>query len=333
MSEKRVVGIRGLDIQIYEQIQELARLKNENVANIINDALRNYLEGSNDVEYKAPQTISGQNRFELTAEALQHLSPLRIEDVQTLIILDDNEEITKTMIEENLDLIIRVQDIFTPKRLYYFILKKTKNIGNINQYENKWREEKILRFQSSTKLNLNIFERFKKENLKVKIIVSSGDLYLDPDITINIFEDVVSQIMVKGNLVVSEELYPTVLTIGSIDGNVQLIDKEGKPVDQIQFEGNFFTQEDNTEKSAKRRKQKAQSVFGIPFAPGLENLVESIEELKEGFAKAFKNINIDFEGIEGKIEADLGKEFTSPKKTRVKVKPTKVKKVDEDLEE
>ena len=43
VSEKRVVGIRGLDLQIYEQIQELARKKNDNVANIINDALKRYL--------------------------------------------------------------------------------------------------------------------------------------------------------------------------------------------------------------------------------------------------------------------------------------------------
>ena len=64
-------------------------MKNDNVANIINDALKKYLQNTDDVEYTAPQTISGQSKFEITAEALKQLSPLRLEDISTVIILDD----------------------------------------------------------------------------------------------------------------------------------------------------------------------------------------------------------------------------------------------------
>ena len=118
MSEKRVVGIRGLDLQIYEQIQELARRKGDNVANIINEALKRYLSSSDDVNYTAPQTISGQSKFEITADALHELSPLRIEDVATVVVLDDNNEITTEMINQDLESIIRSQEIFVPDRLY-----------------------------------------------------------------------------------------------------------------------------------------------------------------------------------------------------------------------
>ena len=122
VSEKRVVGIRGLDLQIYEQIQELARKKNDNVANIINDALKRYLLNSDDVVYTAPQIISGQSKFEVTAEALRQLTPLRIEDVNTVIILDDTNEITTEMIDKDLESISRVEKIYVPNRLYYIIL-------------------------------------------------------------------------------------------------------------------------------------------------------------------------------------------------------------------
>lgn len=322
MSEKRVVGIRGLDLQIYEQIQELARMKNDNVANIINEALKKYLQNTDEVEYIAPQTVSGQNRFELTAEALIQLSPLRIEDVNTVIVLDGKgeEEITTEMINRDLESINRTQTIYVPTKLYYVILKKAKNVVDVIKYDPPYREQKTLNFPSNTKLSLKILEQFKKENKRLRIIVSGGDLLLEPDIPVDVFEEIISELKVKGNLIVSEDLYASVLTKGSIEGSVQLIDKTGKTVDQIQF-GNVSYDNDRETSSKTKKGSKNKQPFNFSFNPGMDTLFDSIEEIKNGIAQTLKNLNID-ENFSDAINSEMNKEM---KKKRERVKPNKVK--------
>ena len=307
-SEKRVVGIRGLDLQIYEQIQELARKKNDNVANIINDALKKYLQNTDDIEYTAPQTISGQTKFEITADALKQLSPLRIEDCSTVIIVDENNEITSDMIEKDLESITRAQEIYVPTNLYYVILKKAKNVNNVIKYDGSWREETTITFGANAKVNLSMLEKFKEENKRLKIIVSGGDLLIQNDISVDMFDDMISELKVKGNLIVPEDLYASVLTKGSIDGSVQLIDKEGKPVDQIQF-GNVSSGPE-AKKGSKKAKSGA-SPFTFTFNPGMDTLMDSIEELKDGLSKVFQNLNIDADlsDLGAEINAELKKDL------------------------
>ena len=316
MSEKRVVGIRGLDLQIYEQIQELARRKGDNVANIINDALKKYLTSSEDVDYTAPQTISGQSKFEITAEALKQLSPLRIEDVSRVVIIGD--DITVAMIDENLESIIRSQDIFVPDRLFYVILKKSKNVNNVIKYSGLWKEETTLNFGANAKLNSKMLDKFKQENKRLKVIVTGGDLLIENDITVDMFEEMISELKVKGNLIVPEALYASVLTKGTIEGSVQLTDKEGKIFDQIQF-GNVPNAGDESEKGSKRS-SKSKSPFTFTFNPGMDSLFDSIEEIKEGLAKTLKNLNIEAD-ISDAINNEIDKEI----KKKHRVKPTKIK--------
>ena len=324
MSEKRVVGIRGLDLQIYKQIQDLASQKKENVADIINEALTKYLQNAEGVEYTAPQTISGQSRFEITAEALKQLTPLRIEDVSTVIILDDNNQITPEMIEKDLDAILRAHEIFVPARLYYVILKKAKNVNDVIKYEGTWKEETTLNFGANAKLNLKMLEKFKKENKRLKIIVTGGDLLIENDISIDLFEEMVSDLRVKGNLIVPEDLYASVLTTGTIEGSVQLTDKEGNIIDQIQF-GKSTSQSKSDSPSKKDSKTK--TPFSFSFNPGMENLFDSIEEIKDGIAKTLKNLNIDADFSDA-INEEINKEL----KKKHKVKPTKIRKGKKDID-
>lgn len=319
MSEKRVVGIRGLDLQIYEQIQELARRKGDNVANIINDALKKYLSSSNDVDYTAPQTISGQSKFEITAEALHELSPLRIEDVATVIVVDDTNQITSDMINQDLESIIRSQEIYVPDRLYYVILKKAKNVNNVIKYTGPWKEETTLNFGANAKLNAKMLQKFKQENKRLKIIVTGGDLLIENDISVDMFEEMISELKVKGNLIVPEALYASVLTKGTIEGSVQLTDKEGKIFDQIQF-GNVTKPEESEQKGSKRTAKGKSSPFTFTFNPGMDTLIDSIEEIKEGIAKTLKNLNIEADFSEA-INNEIDKEI----KRKQRVKPTKVK--------
>ena len=291
-------------------------MKNDNVANIINDALKKYLQNTDDVEYTAPQTISGQSKFEITAEALKQLSPLRLEDISTVIILDDSGEITTDMIEKDLDSIVRAQEIFVPAKLYYVILKKAKNVNNVIKYEGSWREETTISFGANAKLNASMLEKFKKENKRLKIIVSGGDLLIENDISVDMFEDMISELKVKGNLIVPEDLYASVLTKGSIEGSVQLLDKEGKPGEQIQF-GNVSSKGGTKSK----RDKKNASPFTFTFNPGMDTLFDSIEEIKDGIAKTLKNLNIDPDMADA-IDNEFKKEM---KKSKRRVTPDKIK--------
>ena len=172
---------------------------NDNLANIIKDALKKYLQTIDDVEYIAPQIISGQSKFEVTAEALKQLSPLRIEDVNTVIILDDNNEITTEMIEKDLESISRVEKIYVPNRLYYIILRKAKNIVDIQKFQEPWKEEVTLNFGANAKINRTMLEKFKKENKRLKIVVSGRDLLIENDISVDMFEELKNEFKVRGN--------------------------------------------------------------------------------------------------------------------------------------
>lgn len=221
------------------------------------------------------------------------------------------------MIEQDLESISRAQEIYVPTKFYYVILKKAKNVNNVIKYDGTWREETTITFGANAKVNLSMLEKFKQENKRLKIVVTGGDLLIQNDISVDMFDDMISELRVKGNLFVPENLYASVLTKGSIDGSVQLIDKEGKTVEQIQF-GNVSAGVDS-KKGSKKAKSGA-SPFTFTFNPGMDTLMDSIEELKDGLSKVFQNLNIDDE-ISDAINSEIKKGI----KKKHRVKPTKIK--------
>jgi hypothetical protein len=335
VSEKRVVGIRGLDLKLYERIQDLAKQQKKNVADVINTALRNLLENTEGSEFQAPEIISGQDRFEITAEALNELTPLRVEDIDRLIILDDENKITLELLKNNLDSIVRCTSVYVPNNLYYTILKKTKNVGTVTRYSRPWKEEKPLRFHSNTRINAKFLERFKQENLRLRITVE-GNLIFDPDISQELFEEIVVSLRCHANLAVSEDLYPTVLTIGVVDGAVQLIDIEGNPIEQIQFANDLFSHTEPIKHRRRRAKRTSRTSDANPFNfvidPAIEGIRDSLEELKQipnikeminlGIREAMKtNIEID----EDLNDINISGKRPIKKTKRKRVKPTGVK--------
>ena len=330
MSEKRVVGIRGLDQDLYEKVQQLARKKGNNVAEIMNAALRNLLENTEDLSFQAPEIVSGQDRFELTAEALEVLNPLRIEDVKIVIILDEDNNLTADLLKNNLESIVHCKEVYVPSNLYYSILKKCKSVKNIIRYEKPWKEERHLQFNSNTKINKKFLERFKRESIRLRITVND-DLILDPDIPQDLFEEIVVLLRCNGNLAVSEDLYPSMMTIGTVEGIVQLLDSDGKPIDQIQFSKDVFGERGHQKRGKKRgkhlNKDSFQS-FPFNFYPAFEGIMNSLEDLSElknlksviqdGIKEAMRSINIDDDENFDK-SPDLNKE----KSKRTRVKPTK----------
>ena len=126
-------------------------------------------------------------------------------------------------------------------------------------------------------------------------------------------------------MAVSDELYESLLTKGTIEGIVQLIDSQGKPIEQIQYERDFFTASD--ESSNKRRKNKGDKPhLSFSFNPGLETLFESIEEIKEGVKSALGNLDLEKELNLDKLSLDIDQNNSDKKikkKKRERIKPTK----------
>ena len=226
------------------------------------------------------------------------------------------------MIENDLESIVRVQQIFVPSRLYYVILKKSKNVNEVIKYNPPWKEEIPLNFGANAKLNFKMLEKFEKENKRLKITVTGGDLLIENDISVEMFEEMISELKVKGNLIVPEDLYASVLTKGTIEGSVQLTDKEGKIFDQIQF-GNVSGSK--TESSPSKKDTKSKAPFSFTFNPGMDTLFDSIEEIKDGIAKTLQNLNIDAD-ISDAINEELRKDL----KKKHRVKPTKIKKIEDE---
>lgn len=332
MSEKRVTGIRGLDLTLYEQIQELARRQDKNISEVVNLALRRLLENDEGSDFQAPEVISGQDRFELTAEALEVLKPLRIKDVRSVIILDENNKLSLELLKNNLESIINCKEVYVPSKLYYTILKKTNNVKDIIRYEKPWKEEKTLQFNSNTRINLKFLQRFKRENLRLRIIVYE-DLFLDPDITQELFEEIVISIKCHGNLAVSEDLYPTMMTIGTVEGIVQLLDNQGQPIDQVQFAREFFHEKDNKRgRKDRRSRHQPKGSFHFDFEPAIEGVIETLESLaemkdlksvvQEGIKDILKKVNSEKNDID--INIDLSDEIRKKSLKKKRVKPTNI---------
>lgn len=295
MSEKRVIGIRGLDESIYDEIQKHAKETSRNVADIFNDALMQYLQTIKE-GYTPPNVVSGHSKFIINSEALTQLNPLKIENVERVIIEND-DNLTVDLIESNLEGIKNAIIVYVPQRLYYIIIKKSKNCENIEPYEGAYRIEETLEFNSNLKITSNMLERFKQQNKRIRI-KANGDLWFDYQIESQLFDEIVSRIRVNGGLYCSEDLQPFVLTKGSVSGNLGIIDENNNPIEVTQV---------NTKKQRRTRRSDSHSSPFLDLS-GISDALREIKtsfldlgpELQDNIAKAFENIEIDGEKIRRK---------------------------------
>ncbi|MHA1982754.1 MAG: hypothetical protein ACW967_00260 [Candidatus Hodarchaeales archaeon] len=295
MSEKRVIGIRGLDESIYNEIQKHAKDTSKNVSDIFNEALTQYLQTIKE-DFTPPNIISGHSKFIINSEALNQLKPLKIENVEKVIIEND-EKLTIDLIETNLEGISNSIVVYVPQRLYYIIIKKSKNCENIEPYEGVYRIEETLEFNTSLKITSNMLERFKQQNKRIRI-KANGDLWIDFKVDPQLFDEVVSRIRANGGLYCSETLQPIILTKGSVSGNLGIIDENNEPVEVTQV---------NT-KREKRSKKHASHTSPFIDLSGIADAVRELKktfidlgpELEENLKKTFENLNFDEEDIKRK---------------------------------
>jgi hypothetical protein len=311
MSEKKVIGIRGLDEKIYDEIQKYAKETNQNIAEIFNQALEQFLKTQQN--YNPPQVVSGHSKFIVNVEALQHLSPLRVENVERVII-DNDEKLTLELIEKNLEGIKNAEAIYVPQRLYYLIIKKSKHCDKIEPYEGVYRVEETLEFNSTVKLTKNMLERFQQQNKRVKIR-AYGDLWIDYYVPVELFDDVVTRINAAAGFYCSEELQPIALTKAVVTGNLGIIDENNNPIEIQQVSSGRGD-----------RRTRRHGPHAPPEAPfiDLSAIADAVKEIKrsltdfgpqfsEKIAEAFKNIEITEESVD----------FSPSKKKRTRYQPKK----------
>lgn len=311
MSEKRVIGIRGLDEKVYDEIQKHAKETDQNIADVINKALEEYIQSHRN--YKPPQVVSGHTKFIINSDALFHLNPLRVQNVEKVVVEND-AKLTSELIESNLDGIYGAERVYTPQRLYYVILKKAKNCDKIEIYEDQYKEEKRLQFNSTAKITKNLLDRFAQQNTRIRIR-SNGDLWIDYHVPIDLFDEVVTALEVNGAFYCSEELQPVALTKATISGDLGTIDENNVPIEIQQVS-----------RSGRHRSHvPPRSPSGSPFID-LTGISEAIKELKSNLAgfgpqlqetiqDALKNVDVN---IESEDEEEEDPDF---RKKKIKVTP------------
>ncbi|MHA1992559.1 MAG: hypothetical protein ACXACX_21525 [Candidatus Hodarchaeales archaeon] len=295
MSEKRVIGIRGLNESIYNEIQKHAKDTNKNVSDIFNEALIQYLQTIKE-GFTPPNIISGHSKFIINSEALRQLTPLKIENVEKVIIEND-EMLTIDLIESNLEGISNAIVVYVPQRLYYIIIKKSKNCETIEPYEGVYRIEETLEFNTSLKITSNMLERFKQQNKRIRI-KANGDLWIDFKVDPQLFDEVVSRIRTNGGLYCSEALQPIILTKGSVSGNLGIIDENNDPIEVTQVKSKF------ERRSRKHPSHKSPFIDLSGISDAIRELkstfVDLGPELQENLKKTLENLNFDEEGIKQK---------------------------------
>ena len=313
MSEKRVIGIRGLDEKVYDEIQKYAKETDQNIADVINKALEEYIQSHRN--YKPPQVVSGHSKFVINSDALIHLNPLRVQNVERVIIEND-AKLTPELIESNLDGIYYAERIYTPQRLYYIILKKAKNCEKIEIYENQYKEDKRLQFNATAKITKNLLDRFAQQNTRIRIR-ANGDLWIDYHVPIDLFDEVVTGIEFNWAIYCSEELKPISLTKATVSGDLGIIDENNVPIEVQQVS-----------RTGRRSHipPKTSVPPGSPFID-LSGISDAIKDLKDnltGFGPqlqetiqdALKNMNIDVD-----VDEDVEKEDDRFRKKKIKVTP------------
>ncbi|HKZ42833.1 MAG TPA: hypothetical protein VJ044_17855 [Candidatus Hodarchaeales archaeon] len=288
MSEKRVIGIRGLDECLYDEIQNYAKKSEQNIADIFNKALELFLKETAK-GYRPPVIVSGHSRFIINGDALVHLAPLRVENCERVVVEND-EKLTPELVETNLEGIRNADEIHVPQRLYYLIVKKAKNAERIIPYEGKYRTEETLEFNSPIKISKGMLDRFQQQNKRIKII-ADGDLWIEFNVPVDLFDDVVSRVEVDGAFFCSEELQPIALTKAVVSGNLGVIDENNTPLEVQQVT--------RAPRHSRHRRPGAPPPFidlsGI--ADAIRDIKRSIADfgpqVQEELKEAFKDLNVE----------------------------------------
>lgn len=133
--EKEVIGIRGLDPNLYNQTLVKAKEMGKNVSELINDALRRYLDQVLAIPITAP-VVFGESCVDLTISKsdLEKLGKVIIRDAVNVRFAEDVDD---KAIEEHLVAIEDCVDVKVPQQAYLSLMKRARDCVNIKSYTEK----------------------------------------------------------------------------------------------------------------------------------------------------------------------------------------------------
>ena len=135
----QVIAIRGLDKEIYRKIYTLAKQNGKRVSDLINEALKAYIESQDDpvsyeqqdpiIENAGTMTLTKSIIFNIHQELQKEFT---IHNSGKLII---DPDVTKDALQYVKSIVNTSSGIIkTPKHIYHLVILKAKNYGSLEMY-------------------------------------------------------------------------------------------------------------------------------------------------------------------------------------------------------
>lgn len=210
-SDREVIGIRGLDSNLYQQMLAKAKELGKNVSELMNDALKLYLN-----QVLAASTIGeGSVNLELSKTDLEKLGKVIIRGV---VHVKFSEDVDDKTIEEHVVALENCVNVTVPKQAYLNAVTRAKNCINIKPYSEKPLPtfEKETQISEATRIgDIENLELSKEdfETLGKKVVLENiKHLKLSPDVdeeTVNNYIEIIQDVE---QLEVPKRVYVLILT-------------------------------------------------------------------------------------------------------------------------
>jgi hypothetical protein len=139
LTMSHVIGIRGLDKEIYQKIYTLAKQNGKRVSDLINEALKAYIQSHDDPTNLEPKDpiIENAGSMTLTKSVILNIhqelqKEFTIRNSGKLIM---DPDVTKEVLQHVKSIINASSGVIkAPKHIYHIIILKAKNYGSLEMY-------------------------------------------------------------------------------------------------------------------------------------------------------------------------------------------------------
>lgn len=205
--QKDVTAIRGLETELYNKILAKAKETGKNVSDLMNDAMRSYLN-----QVQGASTVFGENmdNVTVTKKDLMELGKVAFKKVMNLRFAKD---VDKEVFENNVLSIEDCDNVQVPEPLYLDAMKKVKSCHNVMRYsveEQKAQDQNIIRIGGIDNLEIS---KSDLESIGKKVIFEQIDeLKLSPDVDADAVNRYIEAIRNVDELLVPRNVFLLILT-------------------------------------------------------------------------------------------------------------------------
>jgi hypothetical protein len=205
--QKDVTAIRGLETELYNKILAKAKETGKNVSDLMNDAMRSYLN-----QVQGASTVFGENmdNITVTKKDLMELGKVAFKKVMNLRFAKD---VDKEVFENNVLSIEDCDNVQVPEPLYLDAMKKVKSCHNVMRYsveEQKAQDQNIIRIGGIDNLEIS---KSDLESIGKKVIFEQIDeLKLSPDVDADAVNRYIEAIRNVDELLVPRNVFLLILT-------------------------------------------------------------------------------------------------------------------------